>query len=302
MFERFTDRARRVLVLAQEEAGLLDHNFIGTEHILLGLVREGDGVAGKALEALGISLQEVRDKVKDTIGPAGGPTQGAPPFTPRTKKVLELSLREALELGHDYIGTEHILLGLVREGEGVAAQVLVLLGAELSGVRQTVVEALWGSAARGHPRAGVAGENVERAEVPAPARVLFGWDDAAEALGLQSLLGDPRTERTEIHGVVYDTCFYVPRQPPDIRVSVAGAVVTREAFDAYTRDHVPDAETIEGLGDASAYSPIRRALRVLVGATLIVVEVHRSEGPKDLALVAARRVLDNLSRVRSDDD
>src|SRR6476646_821307 len=144
MFERFTDRARRVLVLAQEEARLLNHNFIGTEHILLGLIHEGEGVAAKALESLGISLEAVREKVEETIGPAGSSSTGSPPFTPRAKKVLELSLREALQLGHNYIGTEHMLLGLVREGEGVAAQVLISLGADLSRVRQQVMQLLSG--------------------------------------------------------------------------------------------------------------------------------------------------------------
>jgi ATP-dependent Clp protease ATP-binding subunit ClpC len=144
LFERFTDRARRVLVLAQEEARHLNHNFIGTEHILLGLIHEGEGVAAKALESLGISLEAAREKVEETIGPAGSGTMGSPPFTPRAKKVLELSLREALQLGHNYIGTEHMLLGLVREGEGVAAQVLVSLGADLSRVRQQVIQLLSG--------------------------------------------------------------------------------------------------------------------------------------------------------------
>jgi ATP-dependent Clp protease ATP-binding subunit ClpC len=142
MFERFTDRARRVLVLAQEEARLLDHNFIGTEHILLGLIHEGDGVAAKALEGLGISLEAVRQRVGETIAPAETATNASPPFTPRAKKVLELSLREALQLGHNFIGTEHLLLGLVREGEGVAASVLVSLGADLSRVRQQVITAV----------------------------------------------------------------------------------------------------------------------------------------------------------------
>src|SRR6202167_1792444 len=144
MFERFTDRTRRVLVLAQEEARLLNHNFIGTEHILLGLIHEGEGVAAKALESLGVSLEAVREKVEETIGPAGTSTTGSPPFTPLAKKVLELSLREALQLGHNYIGTEHMLLGLVREGEGVAAKVLVSLGADLSRVRQQVIQLLSG--------------------------------------------------------------------------------------------------------------------------------------------------------------
>jgi ATP-dependent Clp protease ATP-binding subunit ClpC len=144
LFERFTDRARRVLVLAQEEARLLNHSFIGTEHILLGLIHEGEGLAAKALESLGISLEAVREKVEETIGPAGTAPTGSPPFTPRAKKVLELSLREALQLGHNYIGTEHMLLGLVREGEGVAAQVLQSLGADLPRVRQQVIQLLSG--------------------------------------------------------------------------------------------------------------------------------------------------------------
>ena len=144
MFERFTDRARRVVVLAQEEARLLNHSYIGTEHILLGLIHEGEGVAAKAMEALGISLEAVRSQVEEIIGQGGSSPSGHIPFTPRAKKVLELSLREALQLGHNYIGTEHILLGLIREGEGVAAQVLVKLGADLSRVRQQVIQLLSG--------------------------------------------------------------------------------------------------------------------------------------------------------------
>ena len=144
MFERFTDRARRVVVLAQEEARMLNHNYIGTEHILLGLIHEGEGVAAKALESLGISLEAVRSQVEEIIGQGQQAPSGHIPFTPRAKKVLELSLREALQLGHNYIGTEHILLGLIREGEGVAAQVLVKLGADLSRVRQQVIQLLSG--------------------------------------------------------------------------------------------------------------------------------------------------------------
>jgi ATP-dependent Clp protease ATP-binding subunit ClpC len=144
LFERFTDRARRVVVLAQEEARLLNHNYIGTEHILLGLIHEGEGVAAKALESLSISLEAVRAQVEEMIGQGGSSPSGHIPFTPRAKKVLELSLREALQLGHNYIGTEHILLGLIREGEGVAAQVLIKLGADLSRVRQQVIQLLSG--------------------------------------------------------------------------------------------------------------------------------------------------------------
>src|SRR6185503_96644 len=152
MFERFTDRARRVVVLAQEEAKMLNHNYIGTEHILLGLIHEGEGVAAKALESLGISLDAVRQQVEEIIGQGQQAPSGHIPFTPRAKKVLELSLREALQLGHNYIGTEHILLGLIREGEGVAAQVLVKLGADLNKVRQQVIQLLSGYAGgKGEP-------------------------------------------------------------------------------------------------------------------------------------------------------
>jgi ATP-dependent Clp protease ATP-binding subunit ClpA len=146
MFERFTDEARRVVVLAQEEARLLNHNYIGTEHLLLGLIHEGEGVAARALESLGISLEAVRAQVEEIIGQGQSAPTGHIPFTPRAKKVFELSLREALQLGHNYMGTEHILLGLVREGEGVAAQVLVKLGADLARVRQQVVQVLSGYA------------------------------------------------------------------------------------------------------------------------------------------------------------
>ncbi|NLF91305.1 MAG: AAA family ATPase, partial [Corynebacterium marinum] len=144
MFERFTDRARRVIVLAQEEARLLNHNYIGTEHILLGLIHEGEGVAAKALESMGISLDAVRQEVEEIIGHGTQPHTGHIPFTPRAKKVLELSLREGLQMGHKYIGTEFLLLGLIREGEGVAAQVLVKLGADLPRVRQQVIQLLSG--------------------------------------------------------------------------------------------------------------------------------------------------------------
>ncbi|OSM43643.1 ATP-dependent Clp protease ATP-binding subunit [Nesterenkonia sp. PF2B19] len=154
MFERFTDRARRVVVLAQEEARMLNHNYIGTEHILLGLIHEGEGVAAKALESLDISLGGVREKVQEKIGPGQNAPSGHIPFTPRAKKVLELSLREALQLGHNYIGTEHILLGLIREGEGVAAQVLVELNADLNKVRQQVIQLLSGYQGGGQEKAG----------------------------------------------------------------------------------------------------------------------------------------------------
>jgi len=167
LFERFTDRARRVVVLAQEEARLLNHNYIGTEHILLGLIHEGEGVAARALESMDINLESVRSQVVEIIGQGSQAPSGHIPFTPRAKKVLELSLREALQLGHNYIGTEHILLGLIREGEGVAAQVLVKLGAELTKVRQTVIQLLSGvqgeegSSSGSHPGGSTSGSRGE---------------------------------------------------------------------------------------------------------------------------------------------
>lgn len=161
MFERMTDRGRRVIVLAQEEARMLNHNYIGTEHILLGLIHEGEGIAAQGLESLGISLVDVRAKVEEIIGEGQSAPGGNIPFTPRAKKVLELSLREGLQLGHNYIGTEHILLGLIREGEGVGSQVLVKLGAELTRVRQQIIQLLSGY------------QGKEAAEMVTPARVSF---------------------------------------------------------------------------------------------------------------------------------
>ena len=183
MFERFTDRARRVVVLAQEEARMLNHNYIGTEHILLGLIHEGEGVAAKSLESLGISLEGVRSQVEEIIGQGQQAPSGHIPFTPRAKKVLELSLREALQLGHNYIGTEHILLGLIREGEGVAAQVLVKLGAELTRVRQQVIQLLSGYQGKEAAEAGTGGRGGEAGN-PSTSLVLdqFGRNLTAAAM------------------------------------------------------------------------------------------------------------------------
>jgi ATP-dependent Clp protease ATP-binding subunit ClpC len=180
MFERFTDRARRVVVLAQEEARMLNHNYIGTEHILLGLIHEGEGVAAKALESLGISLEAVRQQVEEIIGQGQQAPEGHIPFTPRAKKVLELSLRESLQLGHNYIGTEHILLALLREGEGVAAQTLVRLGADLNRVRQQVIQLLHGYA--GKRPAGSAAGLPERGLPPEIAARLDAIDSRLSAV------------------------------------------------------------------------------------------------------------------------
>ncbi len=182
VFERFTDRARRVVVLAQEEARLLNHNYIGTEHLLLGLIHEGEGVAARSLESLGISLAVVRGRVEDIIGQGVQAPSGHIPFTPRSKKVLELSLREALALGHNYIGTEHILLGLIREGEGVAAQVLVALGASLEAVRARVLATLPERENLATLRHDYETEGLERADLADNPIVQFQrwYDDAAD--------------------------------------------------------------------------------------------------------------------------
>ncbi len=199
MFERFTDRARRVVVLAQEEARMLSHNYIGTEHILLGLIHEGEGVAAKALESLDISLEAVRAQVEEIIGQGQQAPSGHIPFTPRAKKVLELSLREALQLGHSYIGTEHILLGLIREGEGVAAQVLQKLGADLNRVRQQVIQLLSGFQGKESGSSGAA-TGGSGGEAPSSSLVLdqFGQNltQAAREGKLDPVIGrEPEIER-----------------------------------------------------------------------------------------------------------
>ncbi|MEV0391343.1 Clp protease N-terminal domain-containing protein, partial [Nonomuraea sp. NPDC050643] len=171
MFERFTDRARRVVVLAHEEAKMLNHHYIGTEHVLLGLLSEGEGVAAKALESLGIGLEAVRRQVEEVIGQGATPPEGHIPFTPRAKQVLGLSLREALQLGHDYIGTEHMLLGLIREGDGVAVQVLVKLGAEPNRVRRQVVQMLQGHQG-GQERTGASAADDSPSSASAPSTSL----------------------------------------------------------------------------------------------------------------------------------
>jgi ATP-dependent Clp protease ATP-binding subunit ClpC len=162
MFERFTDRARRVVVLAQEAARTLNHNYIGTEHILLGLLHEGEGVAASALMSLGVSLDTARAQVEDVIGVGAHAPTGYIPFTPSAKRALELALRESLRLGHNHIGTEHVLLGLVREAEGVAAQILARLGVTPNAVRAQVVEGLSGGPAKEEPRPAVPSPTLEQ--------------------------------------------------------------------------------------------------------------------------------------------
>ena len=203
MFERFTDRARRVVVLAQDEARSLNHNYIGTEHLLLGLITEGEGVAAKALESLDINKDAVRAAVIDIIGEGEKPVEGHIPFTPRAKRVFELSLREALQLGHNYIGTEHLLLGLLKEGEGVASQVLIKLGADLGKVRQTVIELLSGyqrNSDDGRESVGVGASSTGSGQTNSAILEQFGRNltQAARENKLDPVIG----RRTEMHRVM----------------------------------------------------------------------------------------------------
>ena len=296
MFGRFTDTARRVLVLAQEEARRLDHGFYRHRaHPARADLREHwRGRRGARVD--GHVAGRCGEKVAETVGPVASPTSTSPPFTPRAKKVLELSLREALQLGHDYIGTEHMLLGLVREGEGVGARVLLDLGADLQRARQEVIQRL---SAAGPVNIGkhaaVDGDLVEGSDIPVGPADLLGSEDAIALLLCGPLLVDARTERSEVSGIVYETCTYHPRLPPEISVSVAGAVVTREAFDRSTSGSAPDAELIDGLGDAATYSPAQESLRVLVGSTVFVVRVRRHPQPREASIQAAARAIATMS-------
>ncbi len=309
MFERFTDRARRVLVLAQEEARLLNSTFIGTEHLLLGLVHEGEGVAFAALTTLGITLDDLRQEVKNLAGPPGEPPSESPqPFTPRFKKVLDLALREALQLGHNYIGTEHILLGLIREGEGVAAQALVQLGADLSRTRQQVITMLAGQPDRSATRTeGLAqevqsasegslvddGSGVVSAEFPFDPHELITRKD------VESLLRDAVSVRT-MSMVSWDTgtiehrrCSYEPRLPPTVSISLAGAGISSEAF---ARNTGPERfRPVEDLGDAAVFDALTSSVRVLCGSVVFSVAVDRHRDPYGAAIALARKAVGRLN-------
>jgi ribosomal protein S18 acetylase RimI-like enzyme len=233
VFERFTDRARHVVVLAQEEARRLDHGHIGTEHLLLGLIREGEGVAAQALAAIDISLDEARRSVEEMIGRGTAAPVAHIPFTPRAKKVLELSLREARHFGHNYIGTEHILLGLIREGEGVAAQALKRLGADLSRVRQSVIRVL-----EEHP----SGTELRIGARPIPARAVrllaMTKDEFDEWMGWA--VGVYARDEAEAHA----TRIEIERT----RAEIAALLPDGQATDGHRFRVAVDAETGERVG------------------------------------------------------
>jgi len=281
VFEKFTDRARRVLVLAQEEARLLNHSFIGTEHLLLGLIDEGEGIAAKALEQLDISLEAVRERVEEVIGLSGTWPTGSPPFTPRAKKVMELSLREAMQLGHQYISTEHMLLDIVREGEGVAAQVLVSLGADLARVRQKVIELLSGYVPEG--AGGIVSDPIRqetasdagrsrlvacsfcRRQPPESGRLVSGTDAyICEHCIRQwsSVIDEPAFARVQRHVVTHISQGPMPSGPPPDDPGAAEAEIAASfaSFATVTEDgqSLPMVEKGEGLGPTQTEAAERR--------------------------------------------
>jgi hypothetical protein len=263
--------------------------------MLLGLIHEGEGLAADVLQSLGISLEAVRREVGETVGPAGTSVAGSPPFTPRAKKVLELSLREALQLGHNYIGTEHMLLGLVREGEGVGAQVLVKLGAELSQVRQQLIQLL-----SGHPEPAVEldeDEDIELVDVPVDPGVLLTAEEAEEVLRNAPIVEtDQEPLRHSTGRVEYVTRTYRARPRPTISVAVAGARVSREAFDRKTDKMGKGlAVPVDNVGDAATFDPSANSIRVLKGETMFTITVRSHAESLSVATALARRAADRIS-------
>jgi hypothetical protein len=304
MFERFTNRTRRALELAHEEARLLNHTFVGSEHLLLGLISEGEGVAGKTLHALGISLEAVRERVEAAIGPAAAFSAGGSlPFTPDAKKVLELSLREALQLGHNYIGTEHVLLGIVREGECLAARVLIELGPDLWVVRQRVVQLLSGYAVRPHypePASGGSrrealvdlGPGVSAVAVPIDPSALVTWNDVEDVLRSAAAVRSAHVTTWDSDGVAHRSCDYEPAAPPTITVTVAGAHISAEAFERTTAYGNP--ERLDDIGDAAIYDAVTSSLLVFKGSVAFSVAVHGHWDSRAVASALARKGAERL--------
>ncbi len=258
MFERFNDDGRRVVVLAQEEARLLNHNFIGTEHILLALLRARGTVAARALESLDISLAVARAQVIEAVGSGGTEPSGHIPFTPRAKKVLELSLREALQLGHNYIGCEHVLLGLLREGDGVAAEILVKLGADLQRVRARVFELVEGGRGEAQPASAQLIRPVATAIAVAPGRCAFCDRDLWDV---------EHYVRGEIVAIC-DACIELSSQ------TVAGAAVGERALD------LPPRISGTEIDDADAPAAIVKAFQVVFAETTEARAEHLEDGAR----------------------
>jgi ATP-dependent Clp protease ATP-binding subunit ClpC len=274
MFERFTDRARTVVVLAQEEARALGHNYIGTEHLLLGLAAEGNGVGAKVLEEAGVTVEVVRADVERIVGEVAGEPEGRIPFTPRAKKVLELSLREALKLSHNDIGTEHILLGIVAEGQGVAAQILTSHGLGSEEVRARVVEKLGGVSAEPSVAAGWRASTLRRAPSP-PYLASGGVTKASATIGLQArqlaLAGsETQTSAHLLRAIVAETDSQAGR-------ALASIGITKEAV-----DRALAATPIEGTTDETREHAMARVTVIRTEADRVVIELDDAELARSL--------------------
>jgi hypothetical protein len=294
VFERFTDRARRVLVLAQEESRLLRHDQIGTEHILGGLVYEGEGVAAQALTSLGVTLKDVREAVLSTVGEGTTePSTASPPFTPRAKKLLERSLREALHLRHNHIGPEHLLLALVHEEACRGSDVLVALGVEPEKVR-AVVQGLLG---RSDPLLKIAAEDVTLTDTPLDPATLLTLDDVDAALREHPIVDRPKSGGRHVGGVHYQWCSFSARAAPTIWFAVAAAEVTVAALERAVGgpDDADWVAPVEGVGDRASFDRRTSTLTVLSGSTLFVITVAEARNESlELTSALARKVLRRL--------
>lgn len=293
MFERFTDRAKWALVEAQEECRLLKHEEIGPEHLLLGLLQEGDGVAARALDALGVTIPAARDLLVTNVGLGVSSPSGTPPFTTASKKVLEQSVREALQLGHSFIGTEHLLLAMVHEDHGAATGLLLAFRADQVAVRNKVLQLISG----GQPLPAVNGDDVQAIGTPVSPFELLTAEDIEAVLRDDAIHGSTSTGHEHVDGVAYRWTSFQPFAVPSLWLAVAAADVSPEAFDRFTRStgHRDQVTPVEGLGDRATFNGGAGALRVLSGSTLFVVRVTGGrDRTLDLAVAAARKALVRL--------
>lgn len=290
MFERFTDGARRVLVLAQEEGRLLRHGCVAPEHLLIGLIGEGDGIASQALRALDISVLRARETLVQMVGQGEVEVAGSLPFTNEARQLLELSLLEALQTGCNYIGTEHLLLALVRQEAGTAMEVLEILGADRAAVRQEVQRLL-----AGDPPPAVRAEDAREVETPPDPAELLTPEDVDEVWHEHGYGSSVERGERLVDGVRYVWSSYPSLTPPTPRLAVAAAEVSIGAFDRYTAELGPDqADPVHGLGERATFDRRRQALRVLSGSTLFVLTLSGAWASLDLATALARKVVARL--------
>jgi hypothetical protein len=292
MFERFTDRARRVLVLAQEECRFLRHQEIEPEHLLIGMLQEGEGTAAQVLASARISLSEVRETLITVVGQGVGTTPTTPPFTAASRKVLEHALAEAHELGHGYIGTEHLLLALTSDANDTAVDLLRRLGAEPEVLRSKVLELL----SSADPLPVVHSDDVEMGATPPDPSDLLTVNDVEEVWRDHELVGLETSGTTNVDGVGHRWSSFQPLTLPTAWLAVTGGHVTVEAFDRFSSSVGPDlADPVEGVGDRATFNRRANALRVLSGSTVFVVRVTGGHGRSlELAVALARKVLRRL--------